>query len=134
TGRQMDQNNNNVAGENPGDLYTGTFTLYGPFVSFHNVEPTSTAPVWTVDRVRVVFSSPLNTSTFTADDITNFTGPNGPITVTSVTADPNRPTTEFFVNFAPQGVAGNYSFTVGPDITDSFGNALDQNRNTITGE
>src|SRR5262249_52021086 len=33
TGRQMDQSNNNIAGENPNDRFTGNFNLYGPIIN-----------------------------------------------------------------------------------------------------
>jgi hypothetical protein len=135
-GREMDQNNNNIAGEVPGDEFSGSFNLYGPFVSFRNPNPSGSAPLGTIDRIDIAFSSVLSidASTFTTDDISNFTGPNGPITPTSVVPDPLRPTTEFLVSFAPQGVAGAYHFSVGPNISDVAGNLMDQNQNTITGE
>src|SRR5688572_4226462 len=36
TGRLMDQDNDNTAGEDPGDRYAGTFRLHGPQVNFRN--------------------------------------------------------------------------------------------------
>src|SRR5262249_583140 len=68
------------------------------------------------------------------EDVT-LTGPGGgSIPVLSVTPRPDRPTTNFFVTFAPQGVAGTYNFKIGPNINDANGNPLDQNQNLLTGE
>src|SRR5207249_3643344 len=133
TGRQMDQNSNNVAGETPGDQYTGAFKLFGPFVSFRNAEPDGAAPLGTQDRIRVVFSSPMDASTVDPADMT-ITGPGGAVPVTGAAPDPNRPATDFFFTFAPQTKAGTYNLLVGPSISDVNGNPLDQNRNQITGE
>src|SRR5262245_52190765 len=130
--RLMDQNNITDAGEDPGDRFTGTFQLYGPRISGRN--PVLAAD-GTINQVLVGFqpSTPgINGSTFTPEDVV-LSGPNGPITVTSVTPSPIRPTFEFFVNFAPQATAGVYSFSVGPNIADTFGNLLDQNQDGIGG-
>jgi hypothetical protein len=42
--------------------------------------------------------------------------------------------TQFTLNFAKQTAAGVYTTTIGPGITDTFGNAMDQNGNFVPGE
>jgi hypothetical protein len=133
-GQPMDQDNDNVAGEDPGDQYSGTLRTFGPRVNFRNAVPAADG---TIDRVLIAFvpsTTGINGSTFTPADILTLTGPNGPITVTDVTPNPIRPNFEFFFHFAPQGTAGTYNFTLGSDIADPFGNLLDQNQNGIGGE
>jgi SdrD B-like domain/RTX calcium-binding nonapeptide repeat (4 copies)/Bacterial Ig-like domain len=130
--RPMDQNNNNIAGEDLGDRYTGSFQLYGPRVNFRIYSPSADG---TVNQVLLQFqpSSPgINGATFNPDDVV-IAGPNGPVTVTGVVPNPSRPNFEFFFQFAPQSTAGVYSFTVGPNIADTFGNLLDQNQDGIGG-
>jgi len=42
--------------------------------------------------------------------------------------------TEFELSFSPQDVRGSYRLTVGPDITDVAGNAMDQDNDGSNGE
>jgi hypothetical protein len=135
--RPMDQNNNNTAGEDPADRYTGTFRILGPMFNNRNAQ-NSGGPPGTINQLLISFqpSTPgINGSTFDPSDFLTFTDPTGaPITITSIVPNPNRPNFEFFVNFAPQSKAGTYNFTIGPNIADPFGNLIDQNRNGVGGE
>ncbi|MBY0230424.1 MAG: S8 family serine peptidase [Gemmataceae bacterium] len=84
--------------------------------------------------VQVTFSKAIDPATFTAADITGFTGPNGSIAVTSVTAVAGSGNTRFNVNFAAQTTIGTYRFDLGPDIRDAAGNRMDQDQDGIGGE
>ena len=84
--------------------------------------------------VRLTFSEAIDTSTFTTADIADFTGPNGSITVTGVTAVSGSNNTQFDISFAAQTAIGSYSFTIGPNVADTAGNLMDQNANGATGE
>ncbi len=87
----------------------------------------------TVDHVTLKFSEPIDPATFTLDDIVSMNGPSGPINVTSIVpvSSSNR---QFAVMFDPQTDLGDYSLVIGPNIADTSGNLLDQNKNGIGGE
>src|SRR5262249_229868 len=70
---------------------------------------------------------------FTTDDITGATGFSAG-TAFSVSAVAGSGNKQFDVSFTTQTAVGGYSFTVGPDVTDSAGNAMDQNQNGTNGE
>jgi hypothetical protein len=118
-GNQMDQDGNLIPGE-LSDRFMTTFTVAGPQVL--SVTPTGNllAPV---DHVQVSFNTLMNASSFTPDRVT-FTGPAGPAGVISVTPVPFTNNTQFVIAFAPQSVAGDYSLSLSPDITDIYGNPL----------
>ena len=132
-GRQMDQNNNDVAGEDPGDRFTRSFQVVGPRVNNRNALPNADGTMSQVEISFDPFNPGINGTTFTPADVA-LTGPDGPIPVTEVVPRPDRPNTNFFFRFAPQSRAGVYTFTIGPNIADTFGNPLDQNQNGIGGE
>jgi subtilisin-like proprotein convertase family protein len=82
---------------------------------------------------RLTFSSPIQASSFTLEDVVAASGPQGNLTVTGVTAVPGS-NTQFDVNVAPQSMAGTYRLTIGPQILTLSGVPMDQNRNGIPGE
>jgi len=83
---------------------------------------------------RVVFSSSINASTFTADDVV-ITGPTGQrIAVTGITPIAGTNNTHFDVSFATQTQVGTYTMSIGPDVRDTSGRQMDQNRNGTAGE
>jgi len=85
-------------------------------------------------HARVVFSSPINASTFTADDVV-VTGPSGQrIPVTRITPMAGTNNTRFDVAFASQTQVGTYTMTIGPDVRDMSGRQMDQNRNGTAGQ
>ena len=88
----------------------------------------------TYDKVRLTYTEPLTTSTFTTADVISLTGPNGALTPTSVTAVSGSNNTQFDVAFAAQTTLGAYSATVGPDIRDVANNQMNQNLNAVNGE
>ena len=133
SGQKMDQNQNGVCGQVPQDEYTTTFTLTAPVVLGTYV--TAATPTGTVagpvSQVTVTFSAPIQASSFTTASIDSLTGPSGAITPTSVT---EISSTQYAVNFAAQSTAGTYTLTIGPNILNSSGQAMDQNQNGTYGQ
>ena len=84
-----------------------------------------------LSSVRVTFDKAINASTFTTADITGFTGPNGSIVPTGVSA---VTTTQFDITFATQTTPGSYAITFGPDIRDTAGNPMNQNGDGANGQ
>ncbi|MBA4062952.1 MAG: hypothetical protein C0501_04450 [Isosphaera sp.] len=76
-----------------------------------------------VDRVRVTFASAIDPATFTAADVTAFTGPGGPVTVLSVVAADGT-NTRFDILIAPQTAPGAYTYAFGPDIRNAAGTMM----------
>jgi hypothetical protein len=101
-----------------------------PRVTASSVSGSVSGPV---SSIRLTFNTSIDPSTFTLADLT-FTGPNGAITVASVTAVAGSNNTQFDVSFAPQSASGGYSLVVGPDVRNVRGTAMDQNNNGIPGE
>jgi len=87
-----------------------------------------------VSGVRVTFSEAIDPATFTSADITHFTGPQGAVAVTGVQAVAGSINTQFDISFAPQTTPGAYQFDLGPSISDTAGNPMNQNGNTVNGE
>lgn len=89
----------------------------------------------TLSSLRLTFDRTIDVSTFTAEDISNFTDPDGnPIAVDSIEVVPGTNDRQFQINFPMQARAGRYTMQVGPNITDGKGTPMDQNRNGIVGE
>jgi hypothetical protein len=129
-GNLLDQNNNGVPGEIPGDDFTYNFGVSGLRVV--SSDPAGgVAPG--VNHVRFTFNEPVDPTTFTTASVVSFTGPSGAITVTGVTQVDSAGLV-FDVTFAPQTTLGNYTMVIGPNILDLFGNAMDQNNNLVPGE
>jgi hypothetical protein len=86
--------------------------------------------------VRVTFSNAINPSTFTAADVSAFVGPDGAPAgaVTGVTAVAGSGNRQFDITFAGLTAVGAYSLTFGPQITDTTGRRMDQDRDWIGGE
>jgi hypothetical protein len=96
----------------------------------------------TVSSVIVNFDKTIDPASFTPADVV-FKSPNGTVIPTSVTLDPSdNPSTSnptalrqrFIVSFAVQSAAGTYTMTIGPNVRDYTGAAMDQNENGINGE
>ncbi len=87
-----------------------------------------------VNSVRVTFSEAINLNSFTTQDITNFLGAGGSIRVTGVVAVQGSGNKQFDITFATQTTPGSYSFDLGPNITDTAGNIMDQNADGIKGD
>jgi subtilisin family serine protease/subtilisin-like proprotein convertase family protein len=87
----------------------------------------------TFSSVRVTFNTSVLPSSFTAADV-SLTGPRGSIGASGVTVVAGSNNTQFTVTFSAQTAAGSYSVTIGPNITDPSGHAMNQNGNAANGE
>lgn len=104
-----------------------SFVPPGPYVT------SSTSVGSPISSVRVTFDKAVNPATFTAADV-SLTGPAGAISITGVSAVSGTNNTQFNITFAPQSAVGTYTLTVGPNITDSAGTLMNQDRDGINGE
>ena len=80
--------------------------------------------------ILVTFDRDLNTATIDAADFT-LAGSGGAVPISAITP---LGLTQVRLDFAPQFALGNYSLVVGPDITDTLGNAMDQDGDGTAGE
>jgi hypothetical protein len=137
-GNKMDQNDNFVGGEQPGDLYVQQFGVQGLKVtssSFNSDLPGE------ADSVHLTFSQPVALSSFTRAAVT-LIGPDGAHAIRKVvpanTQDSARQrdttVTQFDVLFGPLTVAGNYTVTVAANVSDIYGNLMDEDDNLVPGE
>ncbi|MEO1616200.1 MAG: Ig-like domain-containing protein, partial [Planctomycetota bacterium] len=84
-----------------------------------------------IDRIELTFDEPLADGTFTLEDVTVISGPNGPVAVNAV----NRLTsTRYEVAFEPQSSFGDYFLSIGPDVLDLQGLPMNQDRDEFNGE
>jgi FG-GAP-like repeat/Bacterial Ig-like domain/Domain of unknown function (DUF4214) len=96
--------------------------------------PATTPVAPGLTSIIISFNKAVDPRTFTLASIDKFTGPNGPINVTSVVnLDPGS-FTQYQIKFAPQTTDGVYTLTIGPNIKDFVGLSMDQNGNGINGE
>jgi hypothetical protein len=123
SGNAMDQNHNGVPGEPgiapAGDQFQGQFTIVGPMVS------STTLTGRLADQVgdgEVDFNTPIDPNSFTPAQFV-LTGPAGLVNVTGITALDGT-NTRFDVTFDLQTVLGLYHLSIGPNITDTFGNPM----------
>lgn len=84
-----------------------------------------------LDRLVVTFNETIDPATFTVEDVVELLGPNGAIQPTAVHVLSGG---QFEILFAPQTALGTYTLTLGPDIFDVAGNAMDQDEDGIAGE
>jgi subtilisin family serine protease/subtilisin-like proprotein convertase family protein len=84
--------------------------------------------------VRLTFSEAIDPASFDAFDITGFIGPAGSVAVLGVAPVIGSAGTQFDVTFATQSTPGVYSYSVGPQILDASGNAMDQNGDGTPGQ
>jgi subtilisin family serine protease len=87
-----------------------------------------------VSSVRITLSEAIDPATFTAADVTGFTGPAGAVVVNGVQVVTDSGNRQFDITFATQSTPGTYSLTVGPDIRDLAGNRLNQDGDGTFGE
>jgi len=100
----------------------------GPRVTSSAFSGTSSA---NFNKVRFTFDEAVNTSSFTTADVVSLTGPGGAITPSGVTVVSS---TQFDVTFATQTAGGTYTVVIGPAITDTAGNLMNQDNDLINGE
>jgi len=87
-----------------------------------------------IKGVRLTFDEAISASSFTTSDITGFVGPTGLLSVNKVAAVAGSNGLQFDVLFGTRTTAGNYSFSVGPDVLDASGNKMDQDQDGTSGE
>ncbi|HSL32826.1 MAG TPA: Ig-like domain-containing protein, partial [Candidatus Limnocylindrales bacterium] len=115
-----------TAGPTVTDDLTLTIDTAGPRVSSSD-GPQALAPLSTF---AVHFDEPIDAATLTLADI-GITGPGAiPIAATSITGAG----ADWVVHFAPQTAVGVYTVTVGPDVADLAGNAMNQDGDAANGE
>jgi len=128
TGQLLDTNNNGVGGEQA-DTFSLIFTETAP--RFVNTTPAPGAVTPPFNTVRVNFSRPMQSATFTTADIATFAGPGGVNLVGAITgivpATPGGLSTSFDINFADQTANGPYNLVIEPTILDEQGNPVDNN-------
>lgn len=119
-----------LQGTAAGEL-SGTFTIdrTGPRVSDTVPSGQTSSPFTTLT---FVFDEPLDRDSVDAADILVFTNPDGAdlrSTIQTVEVDGNEVT----LTFTGQTLAGDYTLTIGGDITDEVGNLIDQNGDGVGG-
>ncbi|TMQ32651.1 MAG: hypothetical protein E6K70_17400, partial [Planctomycetota bacterium] len=112
----------------------GAFAISTQVIGPRVIASTPGTPVLPgINAITVTFNEPVDPRSFTAAQV-SARGPNGPIQVLGVKdLDPVNHLT-FQVSFATQATDGIYSLTIGPNVRDFLGNAMDQNNNGINGE
>ncbi|MCU0961970.1 MAG: S8 family serine peptidase [Pirellulaceae bacterium] len=87
-----------------------------------------------VDKLVLKFDKGVDPLTFTSASILSLTGPNGPVSVASITSVPGSHDRMFELGFSDALSAGAYELTVAPTITDKNGNLLNQDGDDTNGE
>lgn len=128
-GTPLNQDGDPANGEPDEDAYGGSFSIDNTPPAIAATEPTGQLPQY-FSNLTLTFSEPIVATSFTTADVT-LTGPNGPLSVSSVA---KLDDTRYRVYFATQSAVGTYRFTVGPQIVDQVGNAMDSNGNGVFGE
>lgn len=90
-----------------------------------------------VASVTVTFDKPI--ATFTTLDVAAILGPDGRTTaatavINDTPGDAEIPNSVFRIEFPEQTIDGVYTVIIGPKITDSSGNQMNQNGNGVNGE
>ncbi len=109
--------------------YAGSFGIDTTGPQIVNAAPAMLTDV-ALDHLDVTFDSAIDAGEFTAADV-HLTGPAGavsPVTVAQIS------TLIYRITFAAQTAPGDYAFTIGPDILDAAGNAMDQNADGTAGD
>ncbi|MBX9578885.1 MAG: S8 family serine peptidase [Gemmataceae bacterium] len=104
--------------------------LDGPAVTSLTPNATGSSPV---SAVRVVFDEPVAAASFAPADVA-VSGPGGGVAVASVAAFGADGKTFDITFTTAQSAAGNYTVAVGPDVTDTAGNPMDQDGDGVNGE
>ncbi|MCA9191785.1 MAG: hypothetical protein KDB03_08485 [Planctomycetales bacterium] len=128
-GTLMDQDQDGVAGEVVDDIFVGSFSIDagGPRV-------VSVLPTGAIDQpfefVDVTFSEAIAPSSVTTSDA-SLIGPNGNIAISQVVVMDSNVVR---IRFPRQSNPGNYLLSLGPDVFDLVGNAMDNDGDGIAGE
>jgi hypothetical protein len=113
----------------------GVVAPAGPAVVRSDPAGVTAAPV---DHVRITFDSPIDPTTFDLSQVVSFTVTDSSGATTDISGDllgvSAVDSRRFDVSFQAETAAGEYNLTVGPNILDLSGNAMDQNQNGVAGE
>jgi len=130
----VDQDRDAVAGETQDDVYDAAFRLTSGGALATGLYVTGHSPAGVhgdgASFVEVRFDRPVLFGTFTRDDVT-ITGPSGAIAPTDVQP---LSSTSFRITIPEQTDYLEYRFTIGPDVRDASGNAMDQNGDGVNGD
>ncbi|MEQ8789709.1 MAG: Ig-like domain-containing protein, partial [Pirellulaceae bacterium] len=113
------------------DVRISNVDVFGPSVVAQSPEALVPAPL---SSFTVTFDEEIDAASFTAADV-EVTGPTG--AAVSLSGDPvdSGDHRTFTINFAaPQSQSGTYTFTIGPDVRDVQGNAMNQDGDFLSGE
>ena len=127
----MDQNANGQPGEAT-DVYDAMFHIgdaVGPRVVAHTPNDYMAEPVPTVD---VTFNEVVNPATFTTDQVVMI-GPEGAVSVLGVSVVAGTDGRTYRIAIPQQKTGGQYTLTIGPNVRDVFGNAMDQDHDDSNG-
>lgn len=102
----------------------------GPFIETASPRGPMAGNVRQVRAVDVVFSEPIDAASLTADHVA-FEGPNGLVPVRRIR---QRDAVTFRLTFPLQTSPGVYRLTLGLDIRDLAGNAIDQDQDGVAAE
>jgi subtilisin-like proprotein convertase family protein len=134
----MDQNQNGIFGENPGDQYVAKLSVDGLAVTTVSPSgPTPQAPGRT--DVTVTFNQAVLPSSLTLTSGTvTLVGPDGktvPFTkIADISTGSPNPHNVWDLTVLPLTIPGTYTLTVGPGVEDVAGNPMNQNHNGTFGE
>lgn len=87
----------------------------------------------TLSALRVTFDERIQLSSFTSADV-QLSGPAGAIPIMDIQPVSSSDQRQFLIRFATQTTPGAYSLTLGPNLTDTAGNAMNQDGDTVNGE
>ncbi len=102
----------------------------GPQVTAAPVSNSAIGPT----SVLITFDQPIDSTTVSTADVTSFTDPLGNDASGQITSITFPAVDQMQINFAPLVVDGAYQVTIGPQIFDFEGLAMDQNQNGTAGE
>src|SRR5262245_44010751 len=87
-----------------------------------------------ISTMQVTFDKAIDPTTFDQSDIISFTGPGGPIAVAGVSVVAGSHNRTFAISFPAQFAHGTYQLVLGPNITDTSGNPMNQDGDAVNGE
>jgi hypothetical protein len=142
TGSPMDQNQNGILGE-AADVFVGHLVLQGLQVTSAatlagttSVTLPSAVPMPAgLTTLTVNFNMAVNPASLTGNVVLKDPAGNVvPFTLPPVDVSSAGNNSAFKFTFAPLKTYGNYTLTVGPNVTDSVGDGMNQNGNAVFGE
>ena len=128
-GTSMDQDRDGTPGEASQDAFSTTLTIDAGGPRVIATDPTGTVSA-AFSFIDVTFSEEIDLPSFTLDDV-SLIGPSGEISISQIV---DRDMNVVRLRFSSQSALGDYLLSVGPAITDTLGNLMDQDGDGIFGE